>query len=631
VTKLLSLFDIWNLYENEVSATLTQEQAHATVSRTKTALLRYTLPGWGFVLPKGGKLTSWETEMALNYMKGISLEQFEKAAWIQQQVFDLQQVPSNIQRTYRAALKKLLAWCEQQQWWLKSQHNIATIFSPPRKQKRSAVTVRVTDRKYIDINGKQIQSFYYGLGFVEGDVIPDKLQQELDDFKQFRTGGNNSSSKHIVQDSTYQKELKNIRMILGWLYRFKGIPLAKISLFDIIRIPSEWDSNPFVPLEQSRKVAKQTVDLFKEYIQWLETDMDNNTSENQGRGAKSKHTKISVARIFVVVAKYLHHKGYFHSDINNVEIVKQSLNSEIAKIKVKSSDNISSSDISKKWLDWPEFLALIEQLRKECNSRVLQDIFQNNAGSNLGNLRSLPAIANSYQRFIFAALLAYLPPQNQQIYRHLEISHCRKYEDVKDKDELSGISGCLYQEDNDWYIYLLSDEYKMGARQIQFSFKIPNIEYSDGRNFYQYLNEWVYEYVSVEYHDRAIIVNGLRNVLNPQHNFLFTKKNGKEYLHQTEFSNLLRIPAYRISGKALTPGLLKRIFLKYIFEKQSHLLVGRKLNLQMSCPAKPPDSYDIWRRSREDIEVWIDIAKKIAQDSVCDTKSGTGQLTSDLR
>jgi hypothetical protein len=618
VTKLLSLFDIWNLYENEVSATHTQEQAHATVSRTKTALLRYTLPGWGFVLPKGGKLTNWETEMALNYMKGISLEQFGKAAWIQQEVFDLQQVPSNSQRTYRAALKKFLAWCEQQQWWLKSQHNIATIFSPPRKQKRSAVTVRVTDRKYIDINGKQIQSFYYGLGFVEGDVIPDKLQQELDDFKQFRTGGNNSSLKHIVRDSTYQKELKNIRMILGWLYRFKGVPLAEISLLEIIRLPSEWESNPVVVLEQSQKVAKQTVDLFREYIQWLETDMDNNNrSENQGRGAKSKHTKISVARIFIVVAKYLHYKGCFHSDINNVEIVKQSLNSVITKIEVENNDSIAISDISKQWLDWPEFLALVEQLRKECNSRVLQDIFQNNAGSNLGNLRSLPAIANSYQRFVFAALLAYLPPQNQQIYRQLENSHCRKYKDIKDKDELLGISGCLYQENNIWYIYLMPDQYIMGENQIQLSFEIPNIDYSDGKNFYQYLNEWMYEYVFIKHHNQSITVDGLRNVLNPHHNFLFTKKNGKEYLHQTEFSNLLRVPAYRISGKALTPGLLKRIFLKYIFDKQSHLLIERKLNLRM----KPLDNYDIWNRSRKEIEAWIDIAKQIAQNSVRDTKS----------
>jgi tRNA(fMet)-specific endonuclease VapC len=90
---------------------------------------------------------------------------------------------------------------------------------------------------------------------------------------------------------------------------------------------------------------------------------------------------------------------------------------------------------------------------------------------------------------------------------------------------------------------------------------------------------------------------------------------------QTEFSNLLRIPAYRISGKALTPGLLKHIFLKYIFEKQSHLLIESKLNLQMSCPAKPPDSYDTWRRSREEIETWINIAKRIAQDSIRYTKS----------
>jgi hypothetical protein len=599
-----------------VSVTHTQEQAHATLSRTKTALLRYTLPGWGFVLPKGGKLTNWETEMALNYMKDISLEQFGQAARIQQQVFDLQQVPSNSQRTYRAALKKLLAWCEQQQWWLKSQHNIATIFSPPRKQKRSAVDFRVTDRKYIDRNGQQIQSFHYGLGFVEGDVIPKKLQHELDDFKRFRTDRNNSSSKNIVRDSTCQKELKNIRMVLGWLYRFKDVPLAKISLLEMIRFPSVWHSNHIVVLEQSKIVAKQTVALFKEYIQWLESDIDNNTSEERGRGIKSKHTKISVARTFIVVARYLHCKGHFHDDIDNgIVLLTQSLNCEIATIKDRNSDSISSADISKKWLDWPDFLALVEQLRKECNSRVLQDIPPNKAKSNLGNLRSLPAIANSYQRFIFAALLAYLPPQNQQIYRQLENSHCRKYEHIKDNNELLGISGCLYQKDDVWYIYLLPDEYKMGARQIQLSFEIPNIDYSDGRNFYQYLNEWVYEYIYLKYYDRTMI-DGLRNILNPQHDFLFTKKNGKEYLHQTEFSNLLRIPAYRISGKALTPGLLKHVFLKYMREEQRHLLIDNKFDFWMSDPAEISHDYDIWRRSSKEIEAWIGITKRIAQEFV---------------
>jgi hypothetical protein len=602
VTKLLSLLDIWNLYEREISATQPQEKAQATLSRTKTALLRYTMPGWGFVMSKGGKLTNWETEKALNYMKGIGLVQFEAAYQIQQEVFDLHQVPSNSQRTYRAALKKLLEWCEEQPWWLKSASISEQRFSSPKKQSRTAVDVRVTNRKYKNSQGELIQPFKYGLGSVDGETIPENLQKELDNYKRFRTEADSSYSTGKVRESTVEQELKQIRLILGWLYRhhYQGISLAEMSLGHIVATPSESNLDE-IATEQANIAAKYTANLAYEYILWLKADPKAEISDNKGRGIESRYTEISVLKTFLLVAKFLRH--------DEISLVIRLLKNELAKIKQETCEHPIVRDESKKWLDWNEFLTLVEQLRKECNSRVLQECQLKNSGDNFGNLRSLTAIANSYQRFIFTALLSYLPPHRQQIYRQLELEHPSKYKNTDDRDEFVGISGCLFKEEDTWFIYLLSDTYQMERQYNYLKFSIPNIHYLDGRDFYQYLNEWMIEYTYRHHHGVLEKVDGLRQVFKPQHNFLFTKKNGRNYIHPTEFSNLLRIPACRISDRALTPTLLKRMFLTYIIKNQVEGIVLRDLTKSSSADLH---DYDTWKNT-DKIQEWLKIAHDITQ------------------
>ena len=223
VTNPRSLFDIWLLYQSEISATQSQTEADATLSRTKTALLRFTLPGWGLAVSKGNKMTALETEMALNYMKNISLEKFQDAYQTQQQVFDSQKVPSNSQRTYRAALRKLLQWCELMPWWLKPMSISDKRYSSTKKQQQSVVDARVTNRHYKNNKGEQLQPFRYGLGAVKGDILPESLQEELRNFQQFRTDPNGSNPEKVVKQSTVELDLKHIRLILGWLHRFRGV------------------------------------------------------------------------------------------------------------------------------------------------------------------------------------------------------------------------------------------------------------------------------------------------------------------------------------------------------------------------------------------------------------------------
>lgn len=606
MTKPLSLFDIWNLYEREISATHPQEKAQATLSRTKTALLRYTIPGWGFAMSKGGKLTNWETETALNYMKGISLAQFQAAYQIQQEVFDLKQVPSNSQRTYRAALKKLLEWCEEQPWCLKSVTISNKRFSSPKKHSKTAVDVRVTNRKYKNSQGELIQPFKYGLGSVDGEVIPKSLQKEVDDFKRFRTEANSSYPTKKVRESTVEQELKQIRLILGWLYRYRyqGIPIAEMSLRDIIIDTRSWSNLDKYGAEQANSDAEYPVNLACEYILWLKADPKAKLSADRGRGIESQYTEVSVLKTFLLVAKFLGH--------DERSSVVGLLKNKLAKTRQGIREHRLVRDESIKLLDWSEFLILVEQLRKECNSRVLQESQSKDSGNNFGNLRSLTAIANSYQRFIFAALLSYLPPQRQQIYRELELGNPSNYDNIDDRDGLLGISGCLFKEKETWFIYLLSDTYQMGRKYHHLKVVVPNINYLDGRDFYQYLNEWMVEYTYQHHYKILVKINGLRQVFKPHHNFLFTKKNGYNYIHPTEFSNLLRIPACRISGRPLTPKLVRHMFLTYItknkFEGFALINFG---NLTKSSVANLSD-YDTWNNPHE-IQMWLEIAQDVAQ------------------
>ncbi len=617
MTKPQSLFEIWNLYKKEISANQPQKEAHATLSRTKTALLRYTLPGWGFAVPKGKKLTDRETETALNNMKGISLEQFQEADQTQQLVFDLQQVPSNSHRTYRAALKKLLEWCEQQPWWSKSINISEKRFSSANTQKKSAVDVRVTKRKYKNSHGELIQPFKYGLGAVEGETIPEKLQQELKHFQRFRTEPNSSNPEKIVRQSTVEQDLKHIRLFLGWLHRYRGVPLEEMSLQQMVKVPSEWSPDDQAAIAQAKETAAETVNLACEYIAWLKADPQAERPEDKGRGIQSPYTEISVLKTFLVVAKFLYHSCWQFCKVTSSKEVPaiKLLQNKLSTTQEKIWKPTPISDESKKWLNWTDFLSLVEKLKHECTPRILQEGQSHKNEIIPGSSRSLTAIARSYQRFIFAALLAYLPPQRQQVYRNLKIGHFKEFNNQNNSEDTLEISGYLYKNSDQWYIHLLPDIYKTGKKYNDLAFKIPNIHYSNEKNFYQYLDEWIVEYIYQNQDGDLEKINGLRRLFKPQHNYLFLKKNGKKYTHPTEFSNLLRIPAYRISGKALTPHLLNQSLITYMVEHQVKVLMVSGLGYLTRYSNEDLRNYDMWVDISE-IYTWINIAQEVAQNFV---------------
>jgi hypothetical protein len=106
----------------------------------KTALVKYTLPGYG--LPPNATKSE-----AVDFLNKIPIHQFQNALVVQQQVFDSLSVDGGIQRTYRSALRKFLEWCSSQPWWSSALSNSAIISQPRKRHRGSVIQVRVTKRK----------------------------------------------------------------------------------------------------------------------------------------------------------------------------------------------------------------------------------------------------------------------------------------------------------------------------------------------------------------------------------------------------------------------------------------------------------------------------------------------------
>ncbi|MBI4783270.1 MAG: hypothetical protein HY785_18410 [Oscillatoriophycideae cyanobacterium NC_groundwater_1537_Pr4_S-0.65um_50_18] len=135
--KVYTVYDVYKLYcEHLKSANF--HSSKGTIPCLKTALLRYTLPGYNLPAEK----------IDIAQMKEISAQKMTTLLDIQETVFSSlgDQVSSSTRRTYRSVLKKMVDWSQQQLWWKEAS---STQIKPQRLKKKSrgsANNVRVTNR-----------------------------------------------------------------------------------------------------------------------------------------------------------------------------------------------------------------------------------------------------------------------------------------------------------------------------------------------------------------------------------------------------------------------------------------------------------------------------------------------------
>jgi len=244
-----------------------------------------------------------------------------------------------------------------------------------------------------------------------------------------------------------------------------------------------------------------------QYLRWL-------------RNERHVHpgTEMQALYAIISIAKYLYYTETDFPDVKSYQDVPiiLLLRAEIKNTEERSEQTPSPIDRSKKWLEWDEFLLCVQKLKAECSERK----------ANKGK-RSETAIAQSYQRYLIFAFLAYMPPDRQRTLRELEVGRT-----------------LVKTEDNKWYIHLMPEDYKTGASYGEQWSLVPDIFYLE---LEQWLNKW-------------------RLVFNPQHNFVFTRTNGEPF-NVSNFGIFFKSVAYRLTGKALTPHLVRDMAVTH-FQRQ---------------------------------------------------------------
>jgi hypothetical protein len=133
--KVDTLYKFYKLYCEQLKKTQGSKSS-SLIAQTRTALLRYTLPGFDVFS------TSLQQNKDERILENIPISKVKELGAIQQKVFDLygESISSSIRRTNRSILNKMLRWGELQPWWKE-------IFETPPRPKASFNKVRVTSRK----------------------------------------------------------------------------------------------------------------------------------------------------------------------------------------------------------------------------------------------------------------------------------------------------------------------------------------------------------------------------------------------------------------------------------------------------------------------------------------------------
>jgi hypothetical protein len=250
----LKLTDLLLSYEQYLTV-LHPEQASSMFVQLRTALDRFTLPGWGFPPFAGRRPTRAEQTAAQQFKQTVTLEQLQQALEAQMVGFALLKASEDSQAVYKSILKKFLDWSDHQIRCAdqdKQEDGIKKV----RRGHGTVTAKRLTTRK-------KLEPYY--LTFQE---MPPQLQQELEHFYRFWTEPDWANRvPNPIRPRSAKDHQDGLRALFGWLYRYQGKLPEQLSLSVLVPVIALKDMQDEEGTTRAMKrVAKQVKALGSKFI-----------------------------------------------------------------------------------------------------------------------------------------------------------------------------------------------------------------------------------------------------------------------------------------------------------------------------------------------------------------------------
>lgn len=324
------------------------------------------------------------------------------------------------------------------------------------------------------------------------------LVDELDKLFKFGTERFYGAQADPIAAVTAQKYGDHLRGMLGWMVNVLGEDVESLSLRTLV--PSA-DRDGVIPTFN--------------YSQWL-------VKERQ----IAVRTELLVLRSILYMAKYLYHSESQivagggdrpYADIAVVRELRALINSRRKASKVAPR----VSDEAAKWLDYPAYLALTRELKRETGCLKM-------LASGEVVRRTEDSIAWSLQKYLIFAILACVPDR-QRTLRELKLGRT------------------LFKEGDVYVIRHKPDDYKTGKA------------YGERAPLY------ISPSLTVAMDD---FISTYRAALEPDHDFLFTQTNGQPLTDKSLYK-VFWTTSYRLTGKRLTPHYVRDVIVTHLRSQEN--------------------------------------------------------------
>lgn len=325
-----------------------------------------------------------------------------------------------------------------------------------------------------------------------------ELAKELEKLFKFGTERFYGAQADPIAAVTADKYADHLRGMLGYMVNVLGEDIESLSLKTLV--PSA-DRDGVVPAFN--------------YTQWL-------VKERQ----IAARTELLVLRSILYCAKFLYHDQSQvvvgsgdrpYADVAVVRELRALINSRRRASKIAPR----VSDEAAKWLDYPAYLAMTRELKRETG--CLKEL----ASGEIVR-RSDKDIAWSLQKYLIFAILGCVPDRQRTI-RELKLGRT------------------LFKEGDAYVIRHKPDDYKTGKAYGE---RAPLYI---SRSLTCALDEFIHTY---------------RSALEPSHDFLFTQSNG-EPLTDKSLYKVFWTTSYRLTGQRLTPHYVRDVIVTHLRSQEN--------------------------------------------------------------
>ena len=381
----------------------------------------------------------------------------------------------------------------------------------------------------------------------------DKIFGIIDSFVKYK--------KKKCRKVTCEKDKLNILKFLGWYKKNYELSIDQVVIEQIIPIVSpyiEYDIDVLTD-EDFSEIAKQEWFLKRKI---KEKSRKFTSILNNYLNGYLKNRKNSSKRIYVQsLINFCH---FLYKDITDIEE-----NSDFQDISLINRLHVYFRDIDKNKdndleenqiipFDWTEIEMVCERLRKEAD----QDFrYRKRGKNNKGDKKTKRLKAIHLQTFLVIAFFCVMPPDRIRTFRELTFGKTLKYGIRNTKTNVFTSYEKLKEgETPKYYIHLLSHQYKTGDTYGTYWHEINNVKYENGKRFYDYLNQWLFE----GYRDELALVKTNSVFVQKQFKNDGHKKPACDDCKMLEIGRFVKRIFKRKTKFPLNPHALRNIYVTHI-------------------------------------------------------------------